>query len=397
MPPFWVTTKPPSATSAAPLAPPPVSAIVTRRPDSGQTRSSVPPRTLVHTTVPSVSPVPGGHHTGPSPNSGPAQTTCGPSMPASSPNRPHRRSGPRDTVAGGPLSSSPPAANHRSMRMTRPATLGELEPSGWESRPVKEEVRANAIARIAEGEPLVDGVLGYEDTVLPQLENALLAGHDVIFLGERGQAKTRMIRSLTDLLDEWMPIVAGSEINDDPYHPVSHARARARRRARRRHADRVGAPRPSLRREARHARHVDRRPHRRGRPDQGRRGPLPLRRAHDPLRPRAAHQPRHLRDQRAARPRRAHPGRSAQRARGARRPDPRLQDPAAARRACSSRRRTPRTTRTAAASSRRSRTASARRSARTTRSTPSSRSAIIEQEARPLAADGLAGARCPTS
>ena len=68
-------------------------------------------------------------------------------------------------------------------------------------------------------------MLGYEDTVLPQLENALLAGHDVIFLGERGQAKTRMIRSLTGLLDEWMPIVAGSEINDDPYHPVSkHAR-----------------------------------------------------------------------------------------------------------------------------------------------------------------------------
>ena len=66
------------------------------------------------------------------------------------------------------------------------------------------------------------GVLGYEDTVIPQLENALLAGHDVIFLGERGQAKTRMIRSLTALLDEWMPIVAGSEINDDPYNPVSH-------------------------------------------------------------------------------------------------------------------------------------------------------------------------------
>ena len=109
--------------------------------------------------------------------------------------------------------------------MTRPGTLGELRASGWVSRPVKEEVRANAIARIAEGKPLVDGVIGYEDTVLPQLENALIAGHDVIFLGERGQAKTRMIRSLTDLLDEWMPIVAGSEINDDPYNPISqHAR-----------------------------------------------------------------------------------------------------------------------------------------------------------------------------
>ncbi len=106
--------------------------------------------------------------------------------------------------------------------MSRPATLGELRESGWESRPVKDELRENAIARIAAGEALVDGVLGYEDTVLPQLENALLAGHDVIFLGERGQAKTRMIRSLTNLLDEWMPIVAGSEINDDPYAPVSH-------------------------------------------------------------------------------------------------------------------------------------------------------------------------------
>ena len=109
--------------------------------------------------------------------------------------------------------------------MTRPGTLGELRASGWVSRPVKEEVRANALARIAEGRPLVEGVIGYEDTVLPQLENALIAGHDVIFLGERGQAKTRMIRSLTALLDEWMPIVAGSEINDDPYDPISqHAR-----------------------------------------------------------------------------------------------------------------------------------------------------------------------------
>ncbi|MGZ6993836.1 MAG: sigma 54-interacting transcriptional regulator [Acidimicrobiia bacterium] len=106
--------------------------------------------------------------------------------------------------------------------MSRPATLGDLRASGWESRPVKEEVRANAITRVAAGESPVLGVLGFEDTVIPQLENALLAGHDVIFLGERGQAKTRMIRSLTALLDEWMPIVAGSEINDDPYHPVSH-------------------------------------------------------------------------------------------------------------------------------------------------------------------------------
>jgi magnesium chelatase subunit I len=86
---------------------------------------------------------------------------------------------------------------------------------------VKEEIRANAVTRIASGEPLVTGLVGYDDTVLPQVENALLAGHDIVFLGERGQAKTRIIRSLTGLLDEWMPIVAGSEINDDPYAPVS--------------------------------------------------------------------------------------------------------------------------------------------------------------------------------
>ena len=108
---------------------------------------------------------------------------------------------------------------------SRPSTIRELKSSGWVSRPVKEEMRLNAVARISAGEPLFEGVLGYEDTVMPLLENAILAGHDVIFLGERGQAKTRMIRSLTNLLDEWMPIVAGSEINDDPYAPVSkHAR-----------------------------------------------------------------------------------------------------------------------------------------------------------------------------
>jgi magnesium chelatase subunit I len=105
------------------------------------------------------------------------------------------------------------------------ATVGQLRSSGWVSRPVKEEIRRNAIVRIQAGENLFPGVEGYDDTVLPQLENALLAGHDVIFLGERGQAKSRMIRSLVELLDEWMPIVAGSEINDDPFAPVSrHAR-----------------------------------------------------------------------------------------------------------------------------------------------------------------------------
>jgi magnesium chelatase subunit I len=108
---------------------------------------------------------------------------------------------------------------------TRATTLAALRDAGWVSTTVKDEVRRNAVAAIAAGRPVVEGLVGFDDTVLPTLENALLAGHDVIFLGERGQAKTRIIRSLTGLLDEWLPIVAGSEINDDPYHPVSrHAR-----------------------------------------------------------------------------------------------------------------------------------------------------------------------------
>ena len=88
-------------------------------------------------------------------------------------------------------------------------------------RSVKDEVRDNVARCIAAGQPVVEGLVGYDSTVLPALENALLAGHDIIFLGERGQAKTRLMRSLVGLLDEWLPIVAGSEILDDPYHPVS--------------------------------------------------------------------------------------------------------------------------------------------------------------------------------
>jgi magnesium chelatase subunit I len=103
----------------------------------------------------------------------------------------------------------------------RPDTLGGLRAAGWVSRSIKDEIRQHAIERIRVGQDLFPGVMGYEDTVIPQLEHAVLAGHDVVLLGERGQAKTRIIRSLTNLLDEWMPVVAGSEINDDPYKPIS--------------------------------------------------------------------------------------------------------------------------------------------------------------------------------
>ncbi len=101
------------------------------------------------------------------------------------------------------------------------ATLGALKASGYVSRSVREEMRANLIAKIRKGDTLFPGVVGYELTVIPQIENAILSGQDIIFLGERGQAKTRLARSMIQLLDEWMPIVAGSEINDDPLNPIS--------------------------------------------------------------------------------------------------------------------------------------------------------------------------------
>ncbi len=109
------------------------------------------------------------------------------------------------------------------MMSERPAdtTLGQLRASGYRSRSVKEEMRANLLTRIARGQPFLPGILGYDETVLPQLENAILAGQDVILLGERGQAKSRIARSLIGLLDPWLPYVAGTELHDDPLRPVS--------------------------------------------------------------------------------------------------------------------------------------------------------------------------------
>ena len=126
----------------------------------------------------------------------------------------------------------PPAAPASPFPSPPPAeplarTIGALRSSGWRSVPVADELRRNAARRIAAGEPIVGGIVGFDDTVVPQLENAILAGHDMILLGERGQAKTRVIRALVTLLDEWLPVVGGSEINDDPYRPVSrYARLR---------------------------------------------------------------------------------------------------------------------------------------------------------------------------
>ena len=102
-----------------------------------------------------------------------------------------------------------------------PSTLGELRESGYQSVSVREEIRRNLIAKIRAEEPVFPGIIGFDQTVIPQLENAILAGQDIILLGERGQAKTRLIREMVNLLDEQLPVIAGSELNDDPYHPLS--------------------------------------------------------------------------------------------------------------------------------------------------------------------------------
>jgi magnesium chelatase subunit I len=107
------------------------------------------------------------------------------------------------------------------MTRHRPATIGELRQAGYTARPVKDEMRANLLRRLASGDPLFPGIVGYEDTVVPQIVNAILAKQNFILLGLRGQAKSRIVRQLTSLLDDELPIVAGSEINDSPFHPVS--------------------------------------------------------------------------------------------------------------------------------------------------------------------------------
>jgi len=100
-------------------------------------------------------------------------------------------------------------------------TLGQLKKSGYQSLSVKEEIRNNLVTSIRNKENPFTGILGYEDTVIPDTERALLSRHNILFLGLRGQAKTRMARQMVDLLDEYIPIIAGTEVNDDPLKPLS--------------------------------------------------------------------------------------------------------------------------------------------------------------------------------
>ena len=201
-------------------------------------------------------------------------------------------------------------------------TLGDLRQSGYRSRPVKQEIRDNLVRKLQAGETLFPGIIGYDETVVPQLVNAVLSRHNFILLGLRGQAKSRILRGLADLLDERIPVVPGCEIHDDPLAPLcASCRARIAKEG-------DALPIGWLRRDERYVEKL-------ATPDvtiadmvgdidpikAARGGPQPLRRVDDALRAAAAGQPRHLRDQRAARPRRQDSGRPVQHPAGRRRPD----------------------------------------------------------------------------
>ena len=104
-----------------------------------------------------------------------------------------------------------------------PKNIKELNEIGYQVLPIRQELRNNLMAKIRANELVFPGIVGFEDTVLQQVENAILAGQDIILLGERGQAKSRLVRSLVNLLDEFVPIVEGCEINDNPFEPVCRA------------------------------------------------------------------------------------------------------------------------------------------------------------------------------
>ena len=107
------------------------------------------------------------------------------------------------------------------MGMDRPRTVGELRSNGYRIESVKDELRRNLVRKLRAGETLFPDILGYGETVIPQIQNAILSRHDILLLGLRGQAKTRMLRELVQLLDEELPVIAGSELNDHPFRPIS--------------------------------------------------------------------------------------------------------------------------------------------------------------------------------
>ena len=231
----------------------------------------------------------------------------------------------------------PPRCAAEGASVTRPTTLKDLRSGGWQSKPVKHELRDNFLRRPqATATDLFPGIVGYENTVIPEINIAVLAGHDMLFLGEKGQAKSRLMRSLVRFLDENIPYldIPGCPVHEDPYKPITSAGKRTARRdtpeeqvpiawwpRAERYAERL-APGTKF---ADVIGEIDPAKLAGGHQHVGRRRPA--------LRPHPADAPRHLRHERDPRTRRTHPGRAVQHPRRAGRADPRLPDPVRPRRA----------------------------------------------------------------
>ena len=109
------------------------------------------------------------------------------------------------------------------MKIDNIKTIGDLKKTDYSPRSIKQELRENLLLKLRSGEPLFNDIMGYEHTVIPALERAILAGHSINFLGLRGQAKTKMARMMTELFDEYIPVITGSDLNDDPLNPLTNS------------------------------------------------------------------------------------------------------------------------------------------------------------------------------
>jgi len=195
------------------------------------------------------------------------------------------------------------------MPQSKATNLQDLRASGWVSKSVKQELRDNFLRMLAAGDELFPGIVGYENTVVPEINIALIAGHDMLFLGEKGQGKSRLMRTLVRFLDDEIPFIAHPEapLHDDPYRPITRVcrelvasvPARERERPGSRNSDRLVAALRALRRATR-SRHKVCRHHRRDRPGQTGRRRQHVGRSGVALRTDSPHAPRPLRDERTA-------------------------------------------------------------------------------------------------
>ncbi len=221
------------------------------------------------------------------------------------------------------------------MTAQRPTNLKQLRESGWQPKSVKHELRDNYLAALKRGDALFPGIVGYDDTVIPEISIAVLAAHDILFLGEKGQAKSRLMRSLVRFLDEYVPYldIPGSPIHEDPFHPITRAAKDYLANTPEEEVRVAWWHRDQQLRGAARPRYEVRRRDWRNRPGEARRRNEHVGRRRPALRTHPANAPRHLRDERNPRAGRTHSSRAVQHPRRTRRADSRLPDSVRSRRA----------------------------------------------------------------